>query len=220
MGPSTRTILIAGATGLVGSSVVQQALDDPRFGRVIVLVRRVPAITHPKLEVWVAEDLLSALRDARVDAVLCCLGTTIAKEGGDRARFIHVDKDLVVGLAKWAARQKVAVFNVVSSIGADPGARVFYSRIKGEVEVELKALGFPVLHLFRPSVLVGPRKEFRFGERISAAIMGTLGPLLPDRYRPMQHDVLARAMLNAVFDPQGGTHAYRSIRSMAGRRSP
>jgi uncharacterized protein YbjT (DUF2867 family) len=214
-----RTILIAGATGLVGSSVLRQALDDPRFGRVIVLARRDPALTHPKLEAWVAGDLLSGLRDARVDAVLCCLGTTIAKEGGDRARFIHVDKDLVVGLGKWAARHAVPVLAVVSSIGADAGARVFYSRIKGEVELELKALEFPVLHIFRPSVLVGPRKEFRVGERISAAIMGVLGPLIPDRYRPMQHDVLARAMLNAVFDPRSGTHAHRSIRAMAGRRS-
>ncbi len=214
---SIPTILIAGATGLIGTTTVQRALKDPRFGKVIVLVRRSTGLQHAKLEEWPHEDLLQALRPQQVDAVLCCLGTTIGKEGGDKARFIHVDKDLVLGLGKWAMTQGVPVFSVVSAIGADPGSRIFYNRVKGEMEAGLKALDMPTLHIFQPSILVGPRKEFRLGERIGAVIMKTLSPLLPAKARPMPHDVLAQALLNAVFIPASGTHTYRGIRELAGK---
>ncbi|HEY0977332.1 MAG TPA: NAD-dependent epimerase/dehydratase family protein [Flavobacteriales bacterium] len=210
-----RTILIAGATGLIGSTALRMALDDPRFDRVIVVARRSTGVVHAKLEEWLDDDLLQALKERAVDAVLCCLGTTIGKEGGDQARFIHVDKDLVLGLGHWAKRQGVPVFAVVSAIGADAGSRIFYNRVKGEMEAGLKAIGLPVLHIFHPSVLVGPRREFRLGERIGAWVMGALSPLLPDRLKPMPHDRLARALLRAVELPQGGTYAYRKILDLA-----
>ncbi|MDX9749624.1 MAG: NAD-dependent dehydratase [Flavobacteriales bacterium] len=214
---AARTVLIAGATGLVGSAALRMALDDPRFARVIAPTRRSAGIVHPELEERIAPDLLQGLRAEKADAVLCCLGTTIGKEGGDKAKFIHVDKDLVLGLGAWAKEHGVPVFAVVSAIGADAGSRVFYNRVKGEMEAGLNALGLPVLHIFRPSILVGPRKEFRLGERIGAVVMKAVAPLLPARARPMPHDVLAKALLNAVFDMQGGTHSYRGIRALAER---
>lgn len=213
----TRTILIAGATGLIGDATLRLALDDPRFGRVVVLARRSTGMQHPKLEEWLSADLLQGLRPQAVDAVLCCLGTTIGKEGGDKTKFIHVDKDLVLGLGTWAKEQDVPVFAVVSAIGADASSRIFYNRVKGEMEAGLKALGLPTLHIFHPSILVGPRKEFRLGERIGAMVMKAVAPLLPAKARPMPHDVLAKALLNTVFDTQGGTHSYREIQALAGK---
>lgn len=212
---ATPTILIAGATGLIGAATVRQALDDPRFGRVIVLVRRSTGMQHPKLEEWLADELLQGLRSEKVDAVLCCLGTTIGKEGGDKAKFIHVDKDLVLGLGAWAKEQGVPVFSVVSVVGADAGSRLFYNRVKGEMEAGLSALGFSTLHLFHPSVLVGERREFRLGERIAGAVMSLVRPLLPASARPMRDTVLARALLASVFVPQGGTHSFKAIQAMA-----
>jgi len=206
-----RTILIAGATGLIGNTTLQQALADPRFDRVIAVVRR-PLPEHPKLEQWVHAELLQALRPQRVDAVLCCLGTTIGKEGGDRDRFIHVDQELVVGLGRWAKANEVPVMSVVSAIGADAGSRVFYNRVKGCMERDMKALGLPTLHLFQPSVLTGPRKEFRMVERIGIAIAKALAPLIPMRYRPMPHDVLAAALLRSVERRTGGTYHYAAIK--------
>ena len=96
------SVLIAGPTGLIGSTTLQQALADTRFSRVIALTRRTLGIKDPKLTEWTStgSDLLSALRPERVDAVICCLGTTIGKEGGDQQKFIHVDKDLVVGIGR------------------------------------------------------------------------------------------------------------------------
>ena len=93
---------------------------------------------------------------------------------------------------------------------------MFYNRVKGEMEQELKAMQLPTLHLFHPSILTGPRQEKRTGERIGIAIASVLSPLLPAKYRPMPHDVLAAALLRSCFVIQGGTHSYSAIRSMAG----
>jgi uncharacterized protein YbjT (DUF2867 family) len=211
----SKTLLIAGATGLIGSTTLQFALKDARFSHVIVVARRPLGIAHPKLTEWTHPDLLLALRNARVDAVLCCLGTTMRQVGGDKGRFIHVDKDLVLGLGRWARDQGVPVCGVVSAVGADAASRIFYNRVKGEMEEGLRAQGHPVLHIFQPSILTGPRSEVRVGERIGIAIASVLAPITPMRYRPMPHDVLAAALLNAVFQPTGGTHDTAGIRRLA-----
>lgn len=211
------TILVAGATGLIGNEVLRRALADDRFERVIAVGRKeLPA--HPKLEQWVHADLLGALRNEHVDAVVCCLGTTIRNVGGDKSRFIHVDKDLVLGLARWAKEHGAKDFAVVSAIGADAESRVFYNRVKGEMEAGLKAIGLPALHIFHPSILTGPRVEKRFGERIGILVMSAIAPLLPARYKPMPYDVLAQALLNSIGRPSA-TLAYSEIRALAAIRS-
>ncbi len=210
-----KTLLIAGSTGLIGDATLRMALDDPRIHRVIALTRRPLGLEHPELVQWQHSDLLMALRSEPVDAVICCLGTTIRNVDGDESKFIHVDKDLVEGVAEWAKQQGVPVMCVVSAIGADAGSSVFYNRVKGEMEDALKALGIPTLHFFQPSILTGPRREVRIGERIGIVLGRLFGPLLPARYKPMPHDVLARALLNATQVTEGGTHTYNDIHTLA-----
>jgi uncharacterized protein YbjT (DUF2867 family) len=215
-----RTILLAGATGLIGSAALQAMIEDTRIGRVIALVRKPLATSHAKLEQWVATgDLLTGLRDVPVDAVICCLGTTIRNVGGDKQKFIHVDKDLVVGLAHWAKAHGATHFAVISAIGADASSRVFYSRVKGEMERDVEATGLPALHIFHPSILTGTRQEKRAGERIGIVVMKAIAPLLPHRYRPMPNDVLAQAAVNAAVDGATGVHrhTYDAIVKLAGR---
>jgi len=212
-----KQVLIAGATGLIGSKAGRLALADERFTKVISISRKPLGLDHPKLEQWCANDLLSGLRPQHVDAVICCLGTTMRNVGGDKTKFIHVDKDLVLGLARWAKSQGVPLFAVVSAIGADPASRIFYNRVKGEMEMGLKAIDLPTLHIFQPSILTGPRSEQRFGERAGIAVMRLISALLPSRYKPMPHDVLAKAMLNSVFASKGGTHQFAAIRALAAR---
>lgn len=197
------TLLLAGATGLVGSEVLRLALGDPRVAKVVVLVRKRLDLSHPKLEQWVATggDLLSGLRDAPVDAVICCLGTTMRNVGGDKQRFIHVDHDLVLGLGVWAKGHN-SVFCVVSAVGADARSSLFYNKVKGRTEEGLKALGLRALHIFQPSILTGPRKERRIGERIGIGAMRVISPLLVGswaKYKPMPHHVLAKALLNSAL---------------------
>lgn len=217
-----RTVLIAGASGLVGSEVLRQALVDPRVDRVVVLVRRSVGLSHPKLVEWSAQegDLLSGLKSVRVDAVICCLGTTIRTVGGDKSKFIHVDKDLVLGLGRWAKDQGVRSFAVVSAMGADAQSRIFYNRVKGEMEAGLRSIGLPRLAIFQPSILTGGRKEFRLGERIGIGVMTAVAPLIPSNYRPMPSDVLARVMINvSIAEVPTGARVLRYREIMAAARA-
>ena len=143
----SKTILLAGATGLVGSACLPLLLADDRVSNVIALVRRPLATEHDKLEQWVGQDLQDALKPTQVDAVVCCLGTTI-KKAGSQAAFIAVDKVLPLGIARWAKAQAVPTFCIISAVGADENSRIFYSRVKGEVEQELEAMNFKSLALF------------------------------------------------------------------------
>jgi uncharacterized protein YbjT (DUF2867 family) len=215
-------ILLAGATGLVGAAVLDILLDDERVGSVVALVRGPLPVQHPKLEQWQAgEELLDGLKSGTVDGVICCLGTTIRNVGGDRRKFTHVDKDLVVELSKWAKMHGDGRFAVVSAVGADPASRVFYNRVKGEMEREVGSIGLRGLHIFHPSILTGPRREVRTGERIGIAFMKVIAPVLPARYRPMPHKVLARALVIAALSDATGVHRYMhdGIMELAGIRS-
>ena len=221
---SGHRILLAGATGLIGSAVLEHALADPRVEEVIVLTRTPLGLAYAKLKERCSHgaDLLTALQPEQVDAVICCLGTTIRSVGGDQRKFVHVDKDLVVGLVRWAKAQAVDTIAIVSAIGADADSRIFYNRTKGEMERDVIALGMPATHLFQPSILTGPRTEVRTGERIGIAVTKLVAPLMfggMSKYRPMPHEVLAKALINVALGGTAGVyrHTYDEILKLATR---
>jgi uncharacterized protein YbjT (DUF2867 family) len=214
-------LLIAGSTGLVGEASVHAALHDARVTRVVRVLRRPAGPVHPRLsDIITGDDLLKGLPCTPVDAVICCLGTTIRNVDGDKARFAHVDKELVLGLARWAKAMGVSTFCVVSAMGADARSRIFYSRVKGEMEDALMDIGLERTVIMQPSILTGPRKELRIGERIGIALMTMLTPLMVGRarpYRPMPADVLGRALVNAALHKEPGILVlrYDGINAMA-----
>lgn len=194
--------LILGASGLVGSRLLDQLMEDPEYDRVTILVRRVLPLSHPKLnQLPVEYERLDAYADAfAVDAVYCCLGTTMKKAGSKEA-FRRVDLDYPVEAAKLARDHGVKQFAVISSTGAKESSPFFYSRVKGEMERLLQETGLPELHIFRPSLLLGNRSEHRTGEAAAAAISRTLpflysGPLR--RYKPAPDRTVAAAMRAAL----------------------
>jgi uncharacterized protein YbjT (DUF2867 family) len=218
-GPSTcgamGTALIAGASGLVGGLLLRQLLDAPEYDRVIALVRRPLAVAHPKLGQVVADfsalDRVAA--DLSCDDAFCCLGTTIG-QAGSRAAFRAVDHAAVLAFA-WAARRNGARrFFVISSPGADARSRIFYTRVKGEMEEALPVLGFSTLAIFRPSLLLGRRAQPRWGERLGAVLLWLVDPLLLGgwrQYRAIRAEVVARAMLRCSFGRPGqGMLVFRS----------
>lgn len=199
--------LLAGASGLVGGILLRQLLESPEYKRVIALGRRPLELAHPKLTQvtvdFAALDQVAA--DLRCDDAFCCLGTTI-KRAGSPAAFRAVDHAAVLAFA-WAARRNGAArFFVVTALGADARSRVFYNRVKGETEEALEVLDFKTLAIFRPSLLLGPRVEPRLGERIGAVVMWLADPLLLGslrKYRAIQAEVVARAMLRCSFGRDG-----------------
>jgi uncharacterized protein YbjT (DUF2867 family) len=195
-------ILLAGATGLVGGLCLQRLLADPVFTRVVVLARRPVETRHPKLEQHVVD--FARLHEARdvfkVDAVMCALGTTI-KQAGSQERFREVDHDYPLQLARLGREHGARHFLLVSALGANANSGVFYNRVKGEVEADVRALGWPQLTIVRPSLLLGGRQAFRFGEEVGKR----LAFLVPGKYKPVQADDVAKVLVEAARrDMPGG----------------
>jgi uncharacterized protein YbjT (DUF2867 family) len=198
----------------VGSHVLRLLLDDPQYERVTVLGRRNLPVAHKKLAHRIVDfDRVPEMADfPRVHDVFCCLGTTI-KQAGSEAAFRKVDYTYVVELARLALRHRASQFLVVTAVGADPRSRVFYSRVKGEVEEAVRRLQFDGVHIFRPSLLLGGRSQTRplellariVSPLVSWAMLGRLG-----RYRPIKAARVARAMVRVARDAERGVHVYEA----------
>lgn len=207
----TRHALVAGSTGLIGSHLLRRLLADSRYERVSVLVRRPLVQAHPKLTAIVTDfhDLESLGSALQADDVFCCLGTTLAKAGSKQA-FEAVDYELVMRLARATKAAGSRQFLVVSSMGASVRALAFYSQVKGRVERDLRTLGFASLHLIRPSLLLGERPESRMLEDIGQRLAPVIGRLLPERYKPIEADTIAAALLQIAVSEQSGAHVHEA----------
>ncbi len=211
---------MVGSSGLVGGCCLERLLHDPEYSRVILLVRRNALVRHPKTEERIVnfDELPSVEFEPGAD-VFCALGTTIRKAGSE-AEFRKVDVDYPVALARRSHALGAQRFIVVSSVGADAASSNFYLRTKGEMEQAVQALPFQAIHIFRPSFLVGERRELRPGEAIGGALAQRLQYLLLGglrKYRPIEADTVAAAMIAAALGPAAGVQIYRydAIRELA-----
>ncbi|PYP92194.1 MAG: oxidoreductase [Candidatus Angelobacter sp. Gp1-AA117] len=205
------TALLLGASGLVGGSCLRRLLEEEQYEKVISLGRRELPVTHPKLtQHRIAFESLETLDLPPMDDVFCALGTTIRK-AGSQAAFRRVDLDFTVAAARLGLKHGAQQFVLVSSIGADPESGNFYLRTKGEVEKAIMDLSYPALHIFRPSLLVGDRKESRVGERIAIYASKVLEYMLVGglrKYRPVNAATVADAMMAAGKSGNTGVHTY------------
>ncbi len=200
-----RTALIAGASGLVGSECLHRLLASDAYATVTVVTRRSlgDAAKHPKVcEVVVDFAQLDRVKaELRADHVFCALGTTIRK-AGSQAKFRQVDFDYPLRLAQLTLAHGARHFSLVSALGASSKSGVFYSRVKGELEDALRAMGWPSLCLLRPSVIAGERQQSRPLERVSEVLL-RFGPAT---YRPVAAGRIAAAMIaTAKREPRGVT---------------
>ena len=199
------TALIAGSTGLIGSQLLTRLLASPRYSHVIALSRRALSVNHSKLKVIITDfqGLESHSKDLVADDVFCCLGTTKAKAGSKEA-FYEVDFFYPVKLAHLTHRNEARQFLIVTALGADKRSKIFYNRVKGEVEEAIESVGFESLHIFRPSLLLGDRQEKRFGEQSAIKLFKVFGFAVPEKYEPIKALDVANAMLYfASLDNEG-----------------
>jgi len=210
---------IAGTSGLVGMQLLHQMIKDSSYDSIISVGRRKLALKHEKLvqvngdlatlnswdlEGKLREEDIGGLMFPLVDALaqemveihaFCTLGTTI-KVAGSKEKFYEVDHDFILNFAFWTKSLGARRFLVVSSLGADPSSKVFYSKVKGETEEDLKVIPFDYLGIFRPSLLLGNRSEFRIGEEFSKIFMKPLVWLkLAKGIRPIYDHQVAKAMI-------------------------
>lgn len=215
-----RSALLVGATGLIGSRLLTRLLAHPEYERVTVWVRRPVSLEIHKFAQAVVdfERLQDYAAHLVADDVYVALGTTIKKAGSQDA-FRRVDHDYPIEIARIALRRGARRFLLVSALGADARSRVFYNRVKGETETEIRALGLPKVWFFRPSLLLGERQEFRRGERIAQAVGKVIGPALigpARRYRPIAADAVAAAMIYAATrEAQAGVVESEDIARLA-----
>ncbi|HEY0404878.1 MAG TPA: oxidoreductase [Pyrinomonadaceae bacterium] len=211
---ATRSVLLLGGSGLIGSQCLDLLLRDAAYGRVMALGRKLLPARHDKLEQHAIDftrlpDFVPLLL---AQDVFCCLGTTIGK-AGSQAAFRQVDFTCTVELARLSAQSGAEQFLLVSALGANAASRVFYNRVKGETEAAVAALPFRAAQIFRPSLLLGRRAEFRPGERLAQAASRLFSPLLTGtwaKYRPIEARAVAAAMLKIAKEFPAGVHIYDS----------
>jgi len=210
-----RTALLAGATGLVGRALLPMLLAAKEYRSVHIMVRRgVPDIkTSTRLKVHKVDFARLPEAFPRVDDVFIALGTTI-KAAGSEPAFRKVDFDFVVNTAKAARAAGAIRLAVVSALGADPGSRVFYNRIKGEMEAAIAQLGYESVVVARPSLLLGDRKALgqpeRSGEVWAARLLGPFGWIVPKGVRPIPARMVASALLAPILAAKPGVHVLKS----------
>ncbi|MBB5397336.1 NAD(P)H-binding protein [Mucilaginibacter sp. AK015] len=206
--------IIAGASGLIGSNLLNILLEAPRYSEVLVLVRRQLPIQHKKLTQLVINfDELEKYHAAIAGhAVFCCLGTT-KSQTPDEKRYRQIDHDYPLLLAKFAQQNQVDQFHVVSAIGADKTSVFFYTKLKGELEDDLKQVGLKSLHIYQPSMLTGHRDKPRPAEKLIGGLFKIIDPLLLGRlkkYRSVNGATLAHAMYKKSLEDAAGIFTYTS----------
>lgn len=207
----SRTAALIGATGLIGSHLMEQLQNDPYYSQIKIIVRRPLAIDSPKMQVVVIDfSDYQAFHQAIAgsDVVFCAVGTTQKKVKGDKAAYRKVDYDIPVNAAKICAASGVSQFLLVSAVGANSGSGNFYLKLKGEVEDAINKWHIPSVSVFRPSMLLGKRAEFRFAERLSQAPMKLLSFLIPSKYKPIEAHDVAKAMIAASKSGRPGFKVY------------
>jgi len=209
-----KSAIVIGSSGLVGGYLISTLAKSTSFEKVIALVRR-PYFEHYENVEEVVLDFnkknpFGSLKKA--NHVFCCLGSTIRK-AGSKKEFRFVDFDLPVLFAKWAEQNNCDTFSLVSSIGADSNSKIFYNKTKGEVEEEIRNLSFSKTQIFRPSLILGKRNEFRPGELLGKGIFTLLSPLIVGtlkKYKAIHARDIAQGMVGHLSKNQYGVKVFES----------
>lgn len=209
-----KSAIIIGSSGLVGSNLVNELLDSPRFDSVIALVRKHTFDSHPKLKEIIFDfDNEAAIESLEpVNHIFCCLGTTIKKAGSKEA-FRFVDYELPLRFAYWAEKTNANSFSVVTAMGANSNSSIFYNKVKGELEDQLKKRILPKTHIFQPSLIMGPRKELRIGEMVGKALMTLISPFMIGslkKYRGIHAQTIAKGMVYHLDNSENGVTVFES----------
>jgi uncharacterized protein YbjT (DUF2867 family) len=221
-----RVAMLAGATGLVGSSVLEALLDTPDFGRVFAITRRPLGREHPKLANRIVQwDKVEAqLRGLSCHVAFCCLGTTL-RQAGSPEEFRKIDLGYVLAFAAVAKAAQAQRFVVVSSVGADASSKNLYLRTKGEMENAVAAVGFPAVDILQPSLLLGWRRQMRPLELGAIVAAPIINPFLfgsREIYRGIPARTVAAAMIGAVRSGRKGVQRYThsAIQALARLKAP
>jgi len=208
-----KTAIIIGATGLVGNHLLLRLLNDDMFEKVKIFVRTSTGMQHPKLKEYIINFDKKKTYKHKVtgDVLFSCLGTT-RSQAKTKAQQYKVDYTYQYNFAKMASRNKVPSYVLISSSAANKSSKLFYFKMKGELEDAVKKLKFEHIHIVQPSVIQGKRNKFRLGERFAAGLTNLSGKLIPSikKYRSIKGDEVAAALQNIYKrQEQQGVYVYK-----------
>ncbi|AFD08844.1 Rossmann-fold NAD(P)-binding domain-containing protein [Solitalea canadensis] len=209
-----KSALIIGASGLVGTDCLHLVLENQNIDKVTILVRKLLPISHKKLTQLIIDfNLLENYKnDIKADIVFCCIGSTM-KKAGTKENYELIDRIYPREIAKIALVNGATHFLLVSAMGANKDSAIFYNKLKGLVENDIKELGYRIVSIFRPSLLVGDRKEHRTGESFWIKLMNIINPLLLGslkKYRSIKTIDVAKAMVYSSLTLKEGITIYTS----------
>ncbi|MED1864576.1 NAD(P)H-binding protein [Fictibacillus nanhaiensis] len=196
-----KTVIVAGSSGLVGKEVVKQLLTEPMCKEIILLVRKSSDTKHEKIKEVIFDFTASdyKIELTKADVMFICIGTTMNKVKSKKA-FEEVDLHIPIKLGKLAHKLNIQHVSVISAMGANATSTFFYNRVKGSMESQLISTNIPSLTIVRPSLLIGDREEFRFGERFAEKLYKALPFIYPNKYEPVEASFVARAMIQEAFN--------------------
>jgi uncharacterized protein YbjT (DUF2867 family) len=215
-----RSAIIIGSTGLVGSHLLEELLADERFSEVKIFVRRHAGYQHPKLKEYII-DFNTPVEWSHLvqgDVLFSALGTTLKTAGSKQAQY-RIDHTYQYNFALAASNNQVSVYVLVSAAMANERSRIFYSRMKGELERDIKQLPFKSVHIIQPGILMGDRKEKRTGEKWGIAFFKFLNSLgIARKQKPIHARIVAKAMINVSFNENIplGTYSLLEVFEQAG----
>jgi len=206
--------VIAGASGLIGSELLQLLLQSQQYDKVLALVRNELPLNHKKLVQLVVNFDQLDQHQASINghAVFCCLGSTRSKTP-DLSVYRKIDHNYPLKLAQLAKQNKIPHYHLVSAIGANSKSGNFYTQLKGETEDDIQQVGIRSLHIYQPSLLTGDRKEFRLTEKVATIAMKLIDPLLfgpLQKYRSIQVKTVAQAMYRQSLNIEEGVFVHPS----------
>lgn len=191
-----KTAIILGATGLTGGYLLKLLLKDERYKKITLFSRSSVNITNPKLEEHLIDmfELEKHKEIFQADEVFCCIGTTKSKTP-DTSVYKKIDYGIPFAAAKLSKENNIKTFIVISAMGANPKSKVFYNKIKGEMERDVLTQNIPNTYILQPGLIGGDRNEKRLGESIAKFIFKILNPIIPKNYRTIAPETIAKAMI-------------------------
>lgn len=204
-----KTALIVGGTGMTGKQLTELLLKDGRYSKLILLVRRPMDLEHEKLEQVIFNFDYPNRSVVVADEIFCCLGTTI-KTAGSKEAFYKVDHDYVSLIARVGFENGAKRFAVVSAMGTNKNSKVFYNKVKGMMEETVSKTGYEACLIFRPSLLLGNRNEFRLVEKIAQFFMTSFSFAIPKKYKGIEARQVAKAMVVAMNSGMKGIKIFES----------
>ena len=203
-------ITLIGSSGLIGTNFLEQiGPDDFQYVKAITR-RKILNLENKdfiKQSVHDFSDLEKMRQDLKTDVLVNALGTTI-KKAGSKYEFAKIDHELTLKISKIAKEEGCRTMILISSIGANCESNIFYSKVKGLLEVSLKEIGFEELHILRPSLLLGKRTETRPAEYISKHLIGNLSFLIPWKYKPIHASIIAKKIKFIIMEEKSGIHIW------------